>query len=141
MPMTIQQFLVPFHRLVLAYDRFAFVKESDQGLFTDDWYDSFKHYGFEAWDKATVTWKRGHPKFPAQSEMHALLLELIPDMIRERDEQRERERIAKLPPIDPAKLAELKERFRRLRDAHLLKPPEGPSDAPPLLPEGPDGHR
>lgn len=135
MPMTIAQFGGPFHRLVLAYDRFAFMRdEDDQKLFIRDWYECFKHYGPEAWDRATLAWKRHHPKFPAQSEMHALLLDLIPDMIREREEQEREERLAALPPVDPAHRAELQTRLRRLKASMQLRPPE-PSDAPPLLPE------
>jgi hypothetical protein len=122
-PMTVEQFALPFHRLVLAYDRFAFVKDDDQQLLTEDWYASFKKYNADLWARGVEEWKAGRPKFPAQSEMHDHLLFLAPVMVREHEEEERRQRLAAAPPIDPAKLADLRERLRGLQEQKQLRFP------------------
>ena len=137
MPMTDDQFGLHFHRLVLAFDRFAFLKdERDQDLLTEDWYESFKRYSPQAWARAVDAWKRSHPKFPAQSEMHALILALIPEMVREEEEAQRRERLAGLPPPNPERIEAVKETLRSWRRVRQL---QGPAPAPTTAPRLTDG--
>ena len=139
MPMTKPQFAVPFHRLVLAYDRFAFVKEDDQDLLLEDWFSSFQKYGLDAWERGVDVWKHTRPKFPAQSEMHDLLLDLIPgmhleDLEREYDAETVRRRAEGLI-ADQQEQAKLRDGLRRLANSMHLRSGAGQDSAPELTDE------
>jgi hypothetical protein len=132
-PMTQEEFYPAFERLNLAFNRFAFLSDRERAIFTEDWYQEFKHYLPDVWEQGVAHWKSSRRSYPTMAELHDVLQEdVAPRLVFEREERERQERLAARPPIDQVRRAELQERMRRLKAAMQLKPP-APSDAPPLL--------
>ena len=136
MPMTQEEFYPPYERLTLAFNRLAFLSERERAILTEDWFQSFKRYSPESWERAVDAWKRSKTAFPTQAEMHDLLLDLIPEMVREEEEAARRERLAGLPPPDPERVEAVKANLRSWRRARQLL---GPGPAPTAAPRLTDG--